>query len=267
MPLPRNWFRRYVWRRGFVAKVADRGRLARRRLTRDGLDDLAALFAPRPVRVVLDVGANIGYETDRYLRRFPEAVVHALEPTPSTHARLAAAYRDHPRVHLHAAAASDTTGTAALQVDDHTYGGGSNSLLAHSERFLADQAGARFQAVEVATIRLDDLAAAEGLDHVDLLKVDVEGAELLALTGAARLLGEQAVDALDVEVRVLADYDGQPLLADVLAHLAPLGYRLLNVYALAEAPSGQLQWANAVFLSDRFRAEVESRHPAAWTRF
>jgi FkbM family methyltransferase len=267
VPLPRDWFRRYVWRRDLVGKARERGRGAHRRLTRTGLTDLARLFQHRSPTVVFDVGANVGYETDRYLRAFPDAVVHAVEPSPASFARLEAAYRSHPRVRLHAAAATDAAGAVELQVDEHTFGGGADSLLHHTDRFLADQPAAAYAAVSVAGLRLDDLAADEGVDHVDVLKLDVEGAELLALAGAERLLATQSVDALEIEVRVLADYEGQPLLADVVAHLADRGYRLFGIHDLAEAPSGQLLWANAVFLSDRFRDELAEHHPHGWTRF
>lgn len=43
-------------------------------------------------------------------------------------------------------------------------------------------------ACEAETVRLDDFAEREGLERVDLIKMDVEGAEREALTGAARIL-------------------------------------------------------------------------------
>ena len=54
----------------------------------------------------------------------------------------------------------------------------------------------------------------------------------------------------------MPDYDGQPLLEDLLEHLRGFGYRLFNLYGDAEAPTGQLLWANAVLLSEPFRAEL-----------
>jgi FkbM family methyltransferase len=267
MALPRNWFRRYVWRRDLRQKLAQRARLARRRQRRDDLGDIRGLFAHRSPRVVLDVGANVGYETDRFLRAFPDAVVHAFEPTPTTFARLEQDYADHPRVRLHQCAVSAERGAVELRVDDDVFAGGSNSLLDHSARFLADQATAAFTTVTVPAVRLDDVCTEAGITHVDLLKLDVEGAELLALTGAQDLLERSAIDVIDAEVRMLPDYEGQPLLEDLLVHLGGLGYRLFNLYGDAEAPTGQLLWANGVWLSEPFRAELTARLGRAATRF
>lgn len=267
MRLPQNWFRRYVWRRDLARKVAQRGRTARRRLTRDDLADIVGLFAHRPPRVVFDVGANIGYETDRFLRAFPEAEIHAFEPTPTTFATLETAYSANPRVHLHPVAVAATLGTAPFRVDDDVFAGGANSLLAHNPRFLADQVHAAYTTVEVPTVTLDRVCADAGIGHVDLLKLDVEGAELLAFEGAAGLLGHNAVDVIDVEVRSLPDYEGQPLLEDLLTRLREDGYRLFNLYGDAESPVGQVLFANAVLLSEPFRAEVTEHLGWRSTRF
>lgn len=267
MPLPRNWFRRYLWRPDLHRKAGQRARLLRRRLRRDDLGDIRRLLAHRTPQMVLDVGANVGYETDRFLRAFPDAVVHAFEPTPATFERLRAAYDGHPRVRLHAAAVSDAAGVAAFRVDNRVFAGGANSLLEHGDRFLADQAHAAYTTVSVPTVRLDDVCAAAGVGHVDLLKLDVEGAELLALRGAAGLLRSSAIDVINTEVRSLPDYEGQPLLEDLLEHLGGFGYRLFNLYGDAEAPTGQLLWANAVLLSEPFRAELTEHLGSAATRF
>lgn len=264
---PVNWFRRYVRRRGLRAKVAHRAREARRRLTRDEHTDLARLFAHRSSTLVVDGGANVGYEADWYLRHLPGADVHCFEPTPATFAVLERNLGGHDGVHLHRLALSDHVGTATLHVDQHTLGGGSNSLLTHSSRFLETEAHAAFEAVTVDTTTLDRFCAREGIEHVDVLKLDVEGAEVQVLRGAGELLARSAVDALDVEVRALADFDGQPLVHDVLTHLARLDYRLFGLYAVEESAIGQLQWANAVLLSAPFRAELRARHGATHTRF
>jgi FkbM family methyltransferase len=58
-------------------------------------------------------------------------------------------------------------------------------------RFASRGAGARASDqgdIEVRTMAIDDCVAAEGLKHVDFIKMDVEGAEGAALKGAARTI-------------------------------------------------------------------------------
>jgi hypothetical protein len=52
----------------------------------------------------------------------------------------------------------------------------------------------------VATVTLDDYCARCGIDRIDVLKVDVEGAESLVLAGAADLLARRAIAVVLIEV-------------------------------------------------------------------
>lgn len=114
---------------------------------------------------------------------------------------------------------------------------------------------------EVATRRLDDLPETEG---ADLLKLDIQGAELMVLQNAeARLRDAVAIQA---EVEFLPLYKGQPLFAEVEAFLRAGGFMLHRFFptvSRAVAPMmvnndpyaglGQLVWADAVFIRDLTR--------------
>ena len=53
--------------------------------------------------------------------------------------------------------------------------------------------------MEVATVRLDEILPAMGVTKIDLLKVDVEGAEPAVLRGAKNFLERRAVGAMFLE--------------------------------------------------------------------
>ena len=72
----------------------------------------------------------------------------------------------------------------------------------------------------VETRRLDDIAA---IDRIDLLKIDVQGAETMVFDhGRAKLSGAVAVIS---ELRFYPLYEGEPLLDAQIALLADLGFR------------------------------------------
>ena len=74
--------------------------------------------------------------------------------------------------------------------------------------------------VRVRTMRLDDYVKAEGIDRVNVMKIDVEGAEDRVITGAAKTLErDRPVIFLDVH------NIGTSRLADMAANLQGLGYR------------------------------------------
>jgi FkbM family methyltransferase len=77
---------------------------------------------------------------------------------------------------------------------------------------------------EVECIRLDDLCRQLNIDVIDLIWMDLQGAELLALQSAGLLL--EKVQYIYTEVSLRAIYDGQCLFDDVDAYLTARGFTL-----------------------------------------
>jgi FkbM family methyltransferase len=130
------------------------------------------------VRTVVDLGANAG-QTSVYLRdRFPDASILAVEADPAT-ARLAARNtREDPNTVVRSAAVSDHNGTVTLtRLPGQSWG--SNLFSAWSSPEASS--------LQVSSVNLGTVLREHGLDEVDLLKVDVEGAELMALTSDTAL--------------------------------------------------------------------------------
>jgi hypothetical protein len=84
---------------------------------------------------------------------------------------------------------------------------------------------------EVSVVRLDDWAREHSLDRLDVVKMDIEGAEIAALTGATRTLKRLQPRALLVEDKRSESS------ARLHAVLDELGYR----------PTGEVLDHNAVF--------------------
>lgn len=159
---------------------------------------LDALVAPGAT--VIDVGANIGYDTVYAAGRAgPSGRVVAVEPAPDNLAvlerNLAAAGCSN--VVVENVAAGRTAGTSDFYLRGAT--SAVNSLF--PESCYADVTGV----LQVPIVRLDDLVDGEA----DVVKIDVEGAELDVLEGMPRLLGHPTL-ALVVEwhpkLQALAGY-------------------------------------------------------------
>lgn len=129
----------------------------------------------RPGAVVYDVGANVGFFTLLASKLAgASGRVYAFEPLP----RNLAVLREHVRLNAAAnvevlpVAVSDRAGTARFAAADHPAMGG-----------LSDSGG-----LEVATVTLDALQGT--LRAPTFIKMDIEGAEHAALTGAMQVLRE-----------------------------------------------------------------------------
>lgn len=192
----------------------------------DEVAGLAGLVAPGATCV--DVGAEYGLYTYAFAALAgPGGRVLAVEPQPGPRRFVAGVLRavGAATVTLHATALSSSPGTGTMSLPVR------RRLPVHGRAFLtsgADGLGpnAEFSAhrdVEVAVGTLDDLVAEHGTGRVDVVKADVEGAELAVLRGARAVLErDRPVLLLEVEDRHLAKYGARA--ADVVEHLAALGY-------------------------------------------
>ncbi|TMB62589.1 MAG: FkbM family methyltransferase [Chloroflexi bacterium] len=127
----------------------------------------------RPGQVVLDVGAHVGqYSMLAAAAVGPSGTVVAFEPEDDLRARLSAnAERNgFTNVRALAIALSDRDGRSRFQPSPPG-NRGMGRITTHGTR-------------EIIVARLDALFPTLGLDRLDILKLDVEGAELPALRGA-----------------------------------------------------------------------------------
>jgi FkbM family methyltransferase len=125
--------------------------------------------------IVFDIGAHVGFYTLlASVLVGPRGKVFAFEPLPCNLRYL----REHLRLNALSnvtvieAAVSDCSGIAS-------FGEGPNSSMAH----ISSQGGLR-----VKTVSLDDLISRGEIPVPNTIKIDVEGAEMLVLTGATSLL-------------------------------------------------------------------------------
>jgi FkbM family methyltransferase len=151
-----------------------------------------------------DVGANTGYYTIMLAKNFEQ--VRAFEPNPDALdiLRRKIAKNHYQNVRIVPVALSDSVGTSRLylhtEVREKTIGS-SNSLIpslkdVRKESNEANEIGP-VPFVEVDTNTVDNLL---GNDRVDLMKIDVEGAEFMVLNGATKALDEGRITNLLIEL-------------------------------------------------------------------
>ena len=195
----------------------------------------------RPGMVVFDLGANLGQYTLLAAKCVgKQGRVHSFEPSHRMFRELEFNVKLNGFSDiciLNSLAVCDTCGTAKLsryEEGAEVYG----SLGCH-KRTEATLTGYE----QVTTVRLDDYVQKTQIDHVDFIKMDIEGAELLALRGAEKLLRRNDSPTILLE---MADVNTDGLgykAVETWDYLESLGYRMYrfdgggNISARATRPS------------------------------
>lgn len=157
---------------------------------RNGEAWLLRRLAGPDIRVVLDVGANVGKWSLLAAAALPDAEIHALEIVPATFETLRARTAEVPRIHPVNLGLADHAGR--LRVHYHP----SASAHATFTEYPHGWVGATLEC-EVTTG--DAFLADRRLAAVDFLKLDVEGAEHLALQGLSAALGGRRIRFVQFE--------------------------------------------------------------------
>lgn len=184
----------------------------------------------RPGDVVLDIGAHRGAYTSLFAGAVgSRGAVHAFEPVPGTFARLQkriARLRRGDAVHLVPAAVGRAEGRGLMHVPA-VYDGYA-SLRRQSDGPWAHAASV--DTVPCPVITIDRYARDTSLAFVSFMKIDIEGAELEALAGAAATIAaHRPLIFLEVSHAWMKPFSAAPM--DAVLFLAARGYDRFIIFS------------------------------------
>ena len=153
----------------------------------------------RPGMTVIDIGAHIGVYSLLMAKVVgPTGCVYAFEPVPQFYERLLAniALNEATNIKPFQIAISDESGEIEFFVSlPHLFASfdeGGSSIFPYTP--------AHSQSIKVLTETLDSFLERQGIERVDAIKIDVEGAELKVIKGAKNLLSRPDKPLLMLEV-------------------------------------------------------------------
>ena len=191
------------------------------------------LFLPENP-IILEAGAHNGEDTIPFIRQWPHATVHAFEPHLPCYSHLEKAASTYPNVHTYPFGLYSETGTYTFYVSQKIDGAFSLFEDNSPEIEYADTQ------VTIECKNLDEWAYEEGVDHIDYMWLDMEGAELAMLKSAPKML--QTVRAISTEVNFQEFRKGMARWREMREFLEENGFSLYKIW-------GDPKWqATAIFV-------------------
>lgn len=161
-----------------------------------------------PALNVIEVGGNTGLWAAAFWNVFGESVkgYEAFEPMPANVAAFNARPEYAGKVNLHELCVGADKGEVEIHFHDELTTTASVAVK-HMKFGSAEVKNDRSR--KVPQIRLDDMIEAWGWQHVDLVKIDVEGYEWSVLQGLSRAMAAGKVDSIFLEFGMHQAVQGQ----------------------------------------------------------
>lgn len=206
------------------------------------LHDEYRLESLRPAPTdILDIGANVGVFALRAAELFPGVRISAFEPSPRTYELLVQNLRANPvlgKIDAHRCAVVGSSDVEEVQFWIDATGSPCSTLI---ESAVRDRTAGQWE--KVPAVSLSSILASAGA--VDLLKLDVEGAEY-------EIMKETPPEALARVRRIVVEY--HPIrdhhFTDIVEALAAAGFRMARHRYFAEPADTGLLWFDRDASSD-----------------
>ena len=228
-----------------------------RRLSKNAFSDQQMLLSGIRVQTIFDIGAHVGETVAEYGRLFPKSTIYCFEPFPESFEELRRRFKGNGLVKpVQFAVSNKAMRACKFYVNQCS---STNSLLPtvdDVERWVSSDILKNVATIKVPVTTIDDFCKQESINEIQILKMDIQGGELMALKGATERLNQGAISLIYTEAEFVPLYKDQALFYEICNFLAGYGYTLFDIYDITYERNGQLIWCNAIFLSAHVHAHM-----------
>lgn len=231
----------------WIQAIAKKCGLRVSRWTPDAFEEMQALLAGVEEPIIFDVGAHHGGVSKVFRQRFPSATIYAFEPFKASFHELKKNTASDAKTRIFNYGLSDQSGTFSFHANTSS---ATNSLLStdeSSKRVWRPGLMETQQTVEAEFRTLDSVVEELEIPRIDLLKLDVQGAEHLVLAGASRMFARQAIRLIYSEIILQPSYRGQKRFDEALADYYNNGFDLYRIFHLVTSLEGRHCQMDVIF--------------------
>lgn len=209
-------------------------------LTRKFIDLIKDKINFDDVKVILDIGSRDGLQSLEFNRWFPNAKVYAFEPILSSYEFIKNITSGIENISVYPYAISTHNGTTKFY---EVYNGnvGASSLLKTSTHPRA-QTWAQKE-IEVSCINISDWLKTNKIESVDLIWMDVQGAEKIVIESLSKYINDVKAIATEAEIQVL--YEGA-------ANKGELDELLTNFVCVDATPESSHTEMDVIYINKKY---------------
>lgn len=192
---------------------------------------LTQTFKNKEVEVIFDVGACHALESVELSKKYPNAKVYTFEANPVSYNVCLENTEGYDSITVINEAVNDYDGLCKFYPMDKEKtittwedgNQGASSLYRANGQYDFIEKYVQYE-IEVPCTRLDTFCERNGIDKIDIIWMDLQGAELKALQSLGSLL--DTVQIIHTELEMNPMYEGQCLFRDVNEYLTNNGFDL-----------------------------------------
>lgn len=185
----------------------------------------------KSVDVIFDIGSCHCLESVEFAKKYKDSRIFAFEANPESYQVCLNNSKDYPSIEVINQAVNDYDGSCKFYPmdkertvttwEDGNQGASSlyraNGAYDHIEKYVQYE-------IEVPCTRIDTFCEKNNIDYIDIVWMDLQGAELKALKSMGKIL--DTVQIIHTELEINPMYDGQCLFSDVNDFLTNNGFDL-----------------------------------------
>ena len=206
--------------------------------------------------IIFDVGANKGQSITRYKKLFKSPVIHSFEPNIDEINVLKKKYYDDKNLFLNPFGVGEEKGNLEFNITAISGRSSFKKLIPNttwikkrSKSINIDEKIYTSKKINCKIITLDDYASENNILNIDILKIDTQGFEDKVLAGAKKLLKENRIKLIQLELIFSEVYENPLAIYDVEKYLITNNYRLFGISNSGNLISQYLYQSDFIYIS------------------
>lgn len=203
-----------------------------------------------PIKTIVDVGANIGQSAIYYRELFPESSIYCYEPIPAIYEQLKQLSNSDPAIHTFQKGVGAAIGELEIVLLEDS--------LSQQHSFHKT-AGDSDKTVSVPITTIDEIIRENGLQTIDLLKVDTEGFEIEVIQGAVKSIASNQIKAVYMEVGLSSKNEHNSSFIKVFDTLEKAGFTFYGLYEISHIGiQTNYHYGNVLFIHESVLDQISN---------